>query len=83
MNLIKERLEKQSSSIEELIKCFEYVKDNGDIAVIKFDGERNEKGYTVFISFPVTKKREMIRADENDLREALVKVLTRYVEGYR
>lgn len=79
MSFISETLKKQTHSIEELINCFEYVKKNGDIAVIKFDGERNENEYTVFISFPVSKKREMIRSDESDLKKALVEVLTKYI----
>ncbi|TRX35069.1 hypothetical protein [Flavobacterium restrictum] len=80
MKIIKEILEKDNLSIEDLIYCFEQVKKNGDIAVIKFDGERDEIGYTIFISFPLIKKREMIRADENSLKVALIKVLTKYLE---
>lgn len=80
MNLIKKTLEKESPSLTELIHCFESVKGNGDVGVIKFDGERIENGYTVFISFSSSKKREMIRADEHQLERALIKVLTKYVE---
>ena len=49
------------------------------MAVIKFDGERHNEQYTVFISFPQN-NREMIRADENNLKDALIKVLTKYVK---
>ncbi len=80
MNYIKKILEKESASIEELISCFEKVKQNGDVAVIKFDGERKENNYTDFITSPLTKKREMIRADESILQIALVKVLNEYVK---
>ncbi|SHG93431.1 hypothetical protein SAMN04488522_108279 [Pedobacter caeni] len=69
--------------MEELLNCFEQVKNKGDIALIKFDGQRNEDEYTVLIAFPEIKKREMIRADESSLRIALIKVLTEYVEGDR
>lgn len=83
MNYIKETLKKENLSIEDLLNCFEKVKSNGDIAVIKFDGERDENAYTVFISFPVSKKKEMIRVDESNLKKALMKVLDEYVEKCR
>ncbi|MEC3874274.1 MULTISPECIES: hypothetical protein [Chryseobacterium] len=80
MNYIKETLKKETSSFEELIECFEKIKTNGEVVVIKFDGERNENAYTVFISFP-NNKREMIRIDDNDLKNALIKVLNIYLES--
>lgn len=79
MDFINKNLEKQDISFDDLIDCFERIKTNGDIAVIKFDGERNSHGYTVFVSFPNSKK-EMIRADEGDLKKALIKVLSKYIE---
>lgn len=79
MNFIKEIIEKENSSFEELIDCFEKIKVNGEVIVIKLDGEREIDNYTVFISFP-NNKREMIRADENNLKKALVKVLAKYIE---
>lgn len=82
MNYIREIIGKKHPSLEELINCFELVKKNGDIAVIKFDGESVENGYTIFIIFPAVKKKEMIRADENDLATGLVQVLTRYLDNY-
>lgn len=78
MKFIKEIIEKQNPSLEELINCFEKIKINGEVAVIKFDGERESDEYTVFISFPKG-EREMIRADESELKIALLKVLTKYV----
>lgn len=65
-------------TIEELISCAEIVRHNGDVFVIKLDGERKEKQYTVFISFPAT-KTEIIRADELSLKDALLKVLKQYI----
>ncbi|MFL9483449.1 hypothetical protein ACI6Q2_11780 [Chitinophagaceae bacterium LWZ2-11] len=79
MSYIKKILEKDQPSIEELITCLEDVKEHGNIAVIKFDGERMQCQYTVFISFPFTKKREMIRADEDNLKTALFNVLNDYI----
>ncbi|MFY0255160.1 hypothetical protein ACDQ55_14525 [Chitinophaga sp. 30R24] len=66
-------------SIEDFIYCFEKIKENGDVGVIKFDGDRKDKQYTVFITFS-TIKAEMIRADESTLKEALFKVLLKYIE---
>ena len=79
MDFIRKIVEKQDASIEELIDCFERVKSNGHVAAIKFDGERERDWYTVLVSFPGN-KRDMIRADENDLKGALVKVLAKYIE---
>ena len=78
MDFIKKVIDKQEPSLEELITCFERIKTNGEVVVIKFDGERDSDQYTVFVSFP-NNKREMIRADESDLKDALIKVLTKYV----
>lgn len=77
---IKEIIEKKDASYDELIGCFEKVKANGDVAVIKLDGERDKNWYTILILFP-GKKREMIRADESDLKKALKKVLTKYLSS--
>ena len=79
MSYIRKVLENENPSIEDLINCFEQVKNNGDIAVIKFDGERSERKYTIFISFPASKNSEMIRIDESNLKVGLVKVLNKYV----
>lgn len=79
MERIRKVLEKSTPSLTELINCLEIVKENGDVAVIKFDGERLEKCYTVFITFPISKNREMIRTDELHLETALIKVLTKYI----
>lgn len=59
------------------------VKESGSVAVIKFDGQRVENQYTVFISFPEMNEKEMIRADESTLRKAMIKVLTTYAENNR
>lgn len=76
---IKKILEKQPTSFDDLLACFEQVKDNGDVAVIKFDGERIKNQYTVFISFPRNENKSMIRADSDDLKDAISRVLTNYV----
>ena len=80
MKTIKEVIEKSDRSTEALFKCLEYIKENGDIVVVKIDGERPENQYTVFVSFPNYRQRGLIRADENTLNDAILKVLIAYVE---
>ncbi|ALR31278.1 hypothetical protein ATE47_12425 [Chryseobacterium sp. IHB B 17019] len=77
MDYIKQVLSKDYN-LEELLMCFETIKNNGDVAIIKFDGERNDDPYTLLISFP-TSKREMLRIDGNDLKEAMRNILTQYI----
>ena len=81
MKEIKQVLESQSASIESLLNCFEQVKNDGNVAVIKFDGERSEMQYTVFISFPQKKDEPILRADRSSLTEALKDVLKSYIQG--
>lgn len=78
---IKEILGQGKLSIEELIICLEEVKENGDVAVIKFDGQRSIDQYTVFISFEDIRGRDMIRSDGDNLKDALTKVLSSYIEN--
>lgn len=80
MENIKKIVVKNNPTFEELIFCFEEIRANGDVAVIKFDGERQDNWYTVFVSFP-NNTRSMIRSDESDLKKALLKVLIKYIEG--
>lgn len=70
----------RSYTVGELFSCFELVKKNGDVAVIKFDGERATRQYTVFITFPASRSKEMIRADEDTIDAALLKVLKQYIK---
>ncbi|SEW39887.1 hypothetical protein [Chitinophaga arvensicola] len=78
---ITDILNKTGSEItmDDLIYCFEKVRGQGDVGFIKLDGERKENQYTVCIMFPGIKE-EMIRADESTLKEALLKVLSKYVD---
>lgn len=79
MENIKKIVFKNHHTFEELIFCFEEIRANGNVAVIKFDGERQDNWYTVFVSFP-DNKRSMIRSDESDLKKALLNVLVKYVD---
>jgi hypothetical protein len=77
MEEIRKILKLENPSFDELIQCFEIIKDDGAISVIKFDGARKENQYTVFISF--SSNREMIRIDSDNLRTALIKALQFYI----
>lgn len=77
MEYIKEVLGNKEQTIDNLIACVEKIKENGNVVVIKFDGERLENGYTIFISFP-NNEREMIRTDQSDLKIALIEILKQY-----
>lgn len=79
MKNIEKLLREDHPSIDDLIKCFEKIKDDGNVVVIKFDGERTDIQYTVFISFPVSLDRQIIRVDKSSLIEALKEVLTEYL----
>lgn len=79
MNKIKAILEKTEPTIQELISCFEVIKENGNVAVIKFDGERTHNWYTVFLTFP-NNQHQIIREDKDNLRDALIAVLSAYLE---
>lgn len=78
MKYIEEILSLNNSSFDNLIRCLEIVKENGDVCVVKLDGGRMDNQYTVFISFS-NNKREMIRVDGSDLKEVLIDVLRLYI----
>lgn len=80
---IQNALERDQIDVIELIACLERLKEEGNVVVIKLDGERQEKQYTVFISFPVKLNLQMIRADEGSLIIALKKVLKQYMTSLK
>ncbi len=80
MKYISEILKKTNPSFEDLINCLEIIKKEGDVSVIKFDGARTDNSYTVFVTFAINKNKEIIRADENDLKRAIIKVLSEYIK---
>ena len=75
-------LNNKNISLVDLFKCLELVKSNGDVVVIKIDGERNIDQYTVFISFP-NKDLAMIRGDSDDLKMTILTVLKKYVHLHK
>jgi hypothetical protein len=82
MNDINQVLQKEDPSLEELLHCFETIKDNGDLGMIKFDGMRKDNHYTVWVGFPMETGKESFRLDGSDLKKTIMKVLARYLESY-
>lgn len=77
MEYIKKILNKDSN-LEELLLCFEEIKKEGNVAIIKFDGERKDNHYTLLISFPNC-QRNMLRVDSSDLKGAMKNILNQYI----
>ncbi|MCH6257921.1 hypothetical protein MLD52_15285 [Puniceicoccaceae bacterium K14] len=80
MEDIFEIIGKEDVSLIDLIGCIDLVKERGDVFVLKADGEREIKGYTVFIS-RVGIEGDMIRSDSDDLKAAILSVLKCYVSA--
>lgn len=80
MKLIAETLSKPFNEIsfDEYMACFEEVKNQGDLALIKFDGPRDSNQYTVVIS-KIKVQNTNIRLDTNDLKLGLHEVLKKYL----
>ncbi|MCE3074659.1 hypothetical protein [Chryseobacterium gwangjuense] len=77
MNYIEQVLN-EDFALEDLLMCFETIKENGDVAIIKFDGKRDNNPYTLLISFS-NGKRPMLRIDSNNLKEAMQNILKQYI----
>ncbi|SHM01897.1 hypothetical protein [Chryseobacterium polytrichastri] len=71
----------ENPSMTDLIDCLDLVRKNGDIVVVKFDGEREQDFYTLFITFSLTKNKSMIRIDHSNLRDAILELLKRYINS--
>lgn len=69
-------------STEEQIKVLERIKDDGNIVLIKFDGERTENQVTVVIDFPPLSDKETIRLEGNDLNILLDSLINTYKSEY-
>ena len=81
MSFIIETLKHENPTIEDLLTCFDMVLQDGNVAMIKFDGERMEKSHTVMISFPGKKQNlGLIRNDGDNLKVMLTEVLQKYVK---
>jgi hypothetical protein len=82
IEFIKQITAKEQPALEELLACFEKLRQISDVCVIKMDGARAAAPYTVFV-IPLSKGSEApIRSDKNDLMEAMVTVLKKYVSDH-
>ncbi|WP_341836426.1 hypothetical protein WJU16_00810 [Chitinophaga pollutisoli] len=77
MNDIISVLRKSNPTIEELLACFELIRKDGNVVVIKMDGARADSQYTVFVTFSEG-EREMIRFDGDNFKGTLLEVLRAY-----
>ena len=75
MNIISKTLNQEYITLEELFLCIEEVKNERNVFILKVDGESNIN--TIMITFPNSNK-EMIRYDDVNLKEAIVKALKVY-----
>lgn len=79
MNELDEIIKNPNVTNGDLIDCFEKIKERGDVAMIKFDGERLSNNYTALITFP-SGKHDLIRSDSNTFKNAMLNVLREYVK---
>ena len=70
--LFKKNIINKNLNIVELLEYAEYIKSNGDIFIIKMDGERTSNEYTILI-MSALKKFETIRSDDSSLENAMLK----------
>ncbi|KIO74456.1 hypothetical protein TH53_26350 [Pedobacter lusitanus] len=57
-----------------------FRKDEGNVVVLKLDGLRYSSQYTVFITLPITTQREVIRVEDESLKEAIVIALNKFIK---
>ena len=77
---LKDFANKESFSPEDILEIISLVGKNKDVVLIKNDGVRADKQYTVFI-VPSNNPEKSIRCDDNSLQEALKYVLRLYVKN--
>ena len=75
MEKILNILNAENIAFEDLFVCVQEIKDNGNVFILKVDGESNIN--TIMIMFPNSDK-EMIRYDNADLKEAMIMALKNY-----
>jgi len=75
MDIISKILNREEVTLEDLFLCVEEIKSEGKVFILKVDGESNMN--TIMIMFP-NSTQEMIRNDNIDLKEAMIKALKEY-----
>lgn len=78
---MKHILENIISTIEivQIEDIFSFFEKSGDIFIVKYDGIRLEKKYTIMI-MSKNNTFEMIRCDESNLRKGLLFALSEYLK---
>ncbi|WP_110953603.1 hypothetical protein [Anaerosinus massiliensis] len=66
--------------IDCFIPCFEKIKQDLSLIIIKVDGERKENIYTFIVSGKILGERESIRMDTSDLEGGLSYICTEYAK---
>ena len=70
----------ESLSLEEIFFLIDKIKDAGDVFILKIDGQRRDgEKYMAIITLPEI-PNFTIRSDEKDLRQAIYKVLKKYIQ---
>ena len=62
-----------------LVDFFKYWESNQDVFIVKYDGERSEKKYTMMI-MGFENRFDMIRLDCDDFRSGIKSILLEYNE---
>ncbi|MEP3386578.1 MAG: hypothetical protein ABJO02_00235 [Reichenbachiella sp.] len=66
-------------SSEDIMQVFNLISDLGDILILKSDGVREEKPFTIVISSS-DNSFESLRSDTNDVVQTLKLLLEKYIE---
>lgn len=70
------------NKIEDLLLDVERIKEEGNVLMIKFDGERDIEKITVVIASPDPKKQEVIRHNGDKLEVVLNNAIIEYTKTW-
>jgi len=76
---IKELINKQNLSPEDILNLISFVGENKDIIIVKNDGIRDSNQYSVIIISSKNSEKSF-RCDHSLLQEAIKKVLSEYIK---
>lgn len=61
------------------MKILETIKEDGNVVMIKFDGERESDPISIVVSFPKAKNNKIIQYHGDNLAELLEKLTNAYL----
>lgn len=67
--------------INDLLKIIDDIQNEGNVVLIKFDGEREQNKITVAISHPEATNKPVIRHDGDNLEKLLQIAIDQYYES--